>query len=143
MTLVAGLQAFTAKVVTRLDDGTRLTVTDVAGRVINELSPVGDPTLWMRAPPASYRPGTFRSNWNYGLGAPDKTATLATDITSLNGIENMPAKAAGLKHYISNSVEYAQALEYGHSSQAPVGILGVIAFEMVDIAHTDFAKVAA
>jgi len=143
MGFAAQLAAFRDKTAAKLDEVTRLTVTAVAGRVITELSPVGDPTLWMRSPPASYRPGNFRGNWFYGLGAPNRSTHDGVGITTLNNAEALSSKAGGQKHYISNSVEYAQALEYGHSSQAPAGILGVMAFEMVDIAETSARKVAA
>lgn len=143
MTFAAQLAAFATKAGTRLDDGTRLTVTDVAGRVIMELSPVGDPTLWKRSPPASYAPGNFRGNWFYGLNTPDLGTRDGVGITELNALSNMPTKPAGLKHTISNSVPYAGRIEKGHSSQAPVGILSVISYEMPGIAEASFRKVAA
>lgn len=139
----AQLAAFKTKTVTKLDTVTRLTIEEAGERIVMELSPVGDPTLWMRAPPASYTPGSFRSNWNYSVGAPDKTTSLATNITTLNGLGEMPAHPAGLKHYIANSLEYAQALEYGHSSQAPAGIVGIIEIELPGLAETAARKAAA
>lgn len=143
MAFAAQLAAFRDKVAARLDAGTRLTVDNVAGRVITELSPVGDPTLWQRSPPVAYQPGNFRGNWFYGLNAPNLATHNGVGITELNGVSNMPAKAAGHKHTITNSLPYAKSIEEGHSSQAPVGILSVISYEMPGIAETSFRQVAA
>lgn len=137
------LAAFATKTMGHIHEMVRLTILDIGGRVVMELSPVGDPALWQRLPSAEYHPGRFRSNWNYGLGGPDRTTTFSTGITTLNGLDALPAKPAGLIHYISNSLPYAQALEYGHSTQAPAGIIAVIAIEMPGIAEANARRLAA
>lgn len=138
------LAAFKTKTVTKLDTATRLTIEEAGERIVMELSPVGDPTLWLRIPSKDYFPGTFRSNWNLSVGAPDLTTTLATNITTLNGLDEIPAHPAGLKFYIANSLPYASALEWGHSSQTPpAGIVGTMAIEMPDIAEAAARKAAA
>jgi hypothetical protein len=44
----------------------------------------------------------------------------------------VPIKAAGEVHYIQNSLPYMQALEDGHSTQAPAGIVAVTEVEFQD-----------
>lgn len=71
--------------------------------------------------------GRFRANWNYGLGAPDLSVSMATDPTGAKTIgrivAKIPTEAAGKVHFISNSLPYAQRLENGWSKQAPAGIV--------------------
>ncbi len=133
MSLAEGLRAFKTKTSSHLDAVTTGTVEAVGERLI-VLSPVGDPTTWTRPPSADYRPGHFRSNWFYSFDAQATPTTPRVDIHTVNGLDQVPAQAAGHRHFIQNSVEYAQALEYGHSDQAPAGIIAVIAIEMPDIA---------
>jgi hypothetical protein len=47
-------------------------------------------------------------------------------------ISSVPVKAAGKVHYIQNSLPYMQALEDGHSTQAPAGIVAVTEVEFQD-----------
>lgn len=137
----ADLRRHTAKYNDRLDRIVSGTVEAAGDRAII-LSPVGDPPTWKNAPPAGYEPGNFRGNWFYSANAPIDVVHHGVGITDVNDLAEMPALAAGLKHYVSNNLPYAQALEYGHSGQAPNGVLGVLAAEMTTIAETVARKVA-
>lgn len=71
--------------------------------------------------------GRFRGNWQFGTTPP---------LTELQGPfnENMPPPdlsgpvagfEAGQTGYLLNNVPYARTLEYGHSDQAPLGVVRV------------------
>jgi hypothetical protein len=142
MSLAAQIAAFKAKTMDRIDVVTRLTVEDVGGRLI-ELSPVGDPSLWQRLPSKDYHPGNFRGNWFYSL---DQQVSLTHDgvgITEVVSIGELPVKAGGHKHFIQNSTIYGPALEMGHSTQAPAGVIAIAAIEMPNIAEAAARRVAA
>ena len=94
-----------------------------------KMSPVGNPELWKR-PVKGYVGGRFRANWQVGINAPvvgtletkDKSgsATLAKGRQVLSGV-----KAGGGIIYITNNLPQAVPLEFGHSKQAPVGMVRV------------------
>lgn len=77
--------------------------------------------------------GTARSNYNYSLETPDTHTTEATNIRTLNGIEDMPREAAGFVHFVTNSLPYMPPLERGSSTQAPNGMVGLTALEWPEI----------
>lgn len=123
------------------------------GERIVERTPVGDPEQWgsliradgsRRPPPPGYVGGRARANWQYGFGAApddDLPDIDATGQASLNRIEAGvgSAQAAGI-HYIANNLPYAQALEDGHSTQAPNGMVGLAAVEFQSIVDEEAAK---
>jgi hypothetical protein len=86
--------------------------------------------------------GRAKSNWNYGLQTPDIHTTQATGTRTLNGIEDLPAKAGGFVHYVTNSLAYINALEDGHSKQAPQGMVKLTALEWDQIVSSQALKVA-
>jgi hypothetical protein len=93
-------------------------------------SPVGNPDLWAHKPPPGYVGGRFRANWNVSLSAPDASTTDATDksgdATIHRGLSVLVRADGQQDIYITNSLPYAVALEYGHSSvQAPQGMVRV------------------
>lgn len=71
--------------------------------------------------------GRAKANWNISKGAPDTTVT--TDVVP---------KKANLGHvradmdtiYIANYLHYVYALEFGHSGQAPSGMVVISMQEM-------------
>lgn len=108
-------------------------------------SPVGDPALWEHTAPKAYVPGTFKANWVGNMGSVDYTTTDETDPTgelSLVNINRKQTDQYGV-FYISNSLPYAQALEDGHSSQAPAGMVGLTVLEFEYISEASIVKVAA
>ncbi|KPY33178.1 hypothetical protein [Pseudomonas syringae] len=73
--------------------------------------------------------GRFRGNWMFGIGAPDGTTTEEIDPSGskstariVNGVLEF---RAGDVAYITNSLPYAIPLEFGHSTQAPGGMVRI------------------
>jgi hypothetical protein len=129
------MEAFAEKAMTNYDRVVRETVIEAGDRTVTYLSPVGDPTLWISAPPADYRPGDFRGNWFYSLDRVSNATHDGIGITEVNNLSAMPVEAGGHVHYLSNNLSYSVALERGHSTQAPAGIIAVINVELPDIAY--------
>jgi hypothetical protein len=90
---------------------------------LDKNSPVGQKRLWQHpnSAPPGYIGGHFRANWQFGV-----------DFMPINEIEGtnyqgnverhkaqMPQDATGHIYYLVNNTPYAQALENGHSTQAP------------------------
>lgn len=144
MSFASDLAAFRERTVAKVEASIRAAIIDTGERVI-ELSPLGDPALWKRKPPADYSPGQFRSNWNYGLDGVNITTRPETKAREVHGLDAMPAALIGHVHYISNSLPYAMALEWGHSTQAPApaGVVGRLVVELPQIAEAAARRVAA
>jgi len=97
-------------------------------------SPVGNPLLWKPpvAPPG-YVGGRFRGNWQYQFGSPTSKPLDVVDASGQISIQRITAgvtsaEAAGV-HYIVNNLPYAEVLEYGHSTQAPDGMVRLSVME--------------
>jgi len=80
--------------------------------------------------------GRFKGNWQYGLGSINSTTTSPQDAsgTAANGriLAGLATWRPGQTIYITNSLPYAQRLEYdAWSKQAPAGMvrLSVQAFK--------------
>lgn len=72
--------------------------------------------------------GRFKNNWNIAYGAPDLTVTINTDPNGSEVKSRALAASAsynGQDVYITNNLPYAIPLEYGHSGQAPNGMVRV------------------
>lgn len=111
----------------------RVTYEVVATMVIrlDEVSPVGNPKLWLDKRKADwavrtgYVGGQFRGNWQLGVNQrpvgwlpgkidPSGATTVAENISK---IPKMASR--GYTFYLVNNAPYAMALEEGHSTQAP------------------------
>lgn len=138
MTFALDLKQFSEKTGKKADAA----VSNIVVRVASELdrrSPVGDAKYWKNPPPKGYIGGHFRANWQLGVGdmpggevagvVPGGHARRETaGGAALSRIRaEVPSKASGLIFYLANNVPYAQALEYGHSRQAPApgGVVGI------------------
>lgn len=70
--------------------------------------------------------GAFRGNHRVSVGAADGGVSNVTDkggsSTLSAGISVAAAASALSTIYVQNNLPYAEALEYGHSQQAPQGI---------------------
>lgn len=81
--------------------------------------------------------GRFRANWQFGVGALNSATTTSEDpsgaatISALQGAINN-AKIGGV-WYATNSLPYANRLEYGWSDQAPGGMVRLTAQELPDM----------
>lgn len=117
----------------KIDAVTREAVVLAAQGVVMK-SPVGNPDLWKGPAPEGYVGGRFRANWMLGVGAMDATTTEHVDRsggTTLRRIINgMANQGAGKVYWITNSLPYAIPLEYGHSTQAPQGMVRVTFAEL-------------
>lgn len=76
-----------------------------------------------------YVGGRFRGNWMFSIGSPDNSTTDEVDPTERNASARITNGAlefkAGETAYITNSLPYAIPLEYGHSTQAPGGMVRI------------------
>ena len=137
MSFALDIQKFAQKCGANADLVTRKVVLDI-GRSLVEKTPVGNPDLWQNPDnkPEGYVGGHARANWSHSIGALVNQEFKEIDATggaSINRIvDSVPVKAAGKVHYIQNSLPYMQALEDGHSTQAPAGIVAVTEVEFQD-----------
>jgi hypothetical protein len=71
--------------------------------------------------------GRFRGNWQVGVGVMPSgeldTVDASGSSTIALGVSHVPQQAAGAVYFIANNLPYAQALEDGHSTQAPPGAM--------------------
>lgn len=79
--------------------------------------------------PDGYVGGRFRGNWMFSIGSPDTTTTDDIDPNGAKSTARLINGAiefkAGETAYITNSLAYAIPLEYGHSQQAPSGMVRI------------------
>lgn len=116
---------------------------DLFGRII-EKNPVGNPSLWKESslpPPKGYVGGRSRANWAISVGVPGNTADQKPEggvfhkkpISGQQQAEGFGAMATakpGGTIWIYNNVRYIKALEDGHSTQAPAGMVKVALAEI-------------
>lgn len=136
MTFALDLRKFADKTDARVNALVRKIVIDVGTSVVLK-SPVGDAKYWKSPPPKGYVGGRFRANWQYGLGAIDRTTTMKTDASGASTISAIVGKVddtpAGQVHYITNSLPYSDRLENGWSRQAPNGMVNLTVLEFQPI----------
>ncbi|SEN09832.1 hypothetical protein SAMN02800694_2764 [Luteibacter sp. UNCMF331Sha3.1] len=84
--------------------------------------------------PAGYVGGRLRANWTVSLGAPSTTVFDEVDKSGQRAIQQGIAviqHANGVQDiYVMNNLPYARAIEYGHSTQAPAGMVRVTLAEV-------------
>ena len=80
--------------------------------------------------------GRFRNNWTCGINAVNTATTEAVDKTGADALSRTKSTLQNFQMgdtvYLTNSLPYAQRLEYGWSQQAPAG--------MVEITVTEFRQ---
>jgi hypothetical protein len=137
MSFAQDIQKFAQHCIDNADLVVRKTVLDV-GKSLVERTPVGNPELWKNPDnkPDGYVGGHARANWSHSIGVLVNQEFKEIDATGGASIDrivgSVPVKAAGKVHYIQNSLPYMQALEDGHSTQAPAGIVAVTEVEFHD-----------
>lgn len=71
--------------------------------------------------------GRFKGNWQVAIGSIPAGVLAIDDKSGSATISKMTAAVLGLKAgqviYLVNNLEYARPLEYGHSKQAPAGVV--------------------
>lgn len=122
------MAAFAKKTDQKIDDVVTATVFEMSARIIN-MTPVGNPDIWKGKPPAGYTGGQAKGNWFASLNAP--SGLMDTDIRDVSGgvaisrMTTIASKANGEIFYLVNNLPYIRALEFGHSTQAPEGMVRV------------------
>ncbi len=112
-------------------------------------TPVGNPDLWKGdkygfiRPPKGYVGGRLRANWQVTVGDPATGELPDIDPTGQTTIIRAQATINGVRCgppiYIINNLPYAIPIEYGHSQQAPEGMVRLAAVEFQQIVD-DAAK---
>ena len=106
---------------------------------IIKMTPVGNPELWVYNHPTrgiidylgyfgdanGYVGGRARSNWFLGGTLSERTTEETNGKGSGYLASAMPKELIGNKTYFYNNLPYIEALEYGHSTQAPAGMVRV------------------
>jgi hypothetical protein len=140
------INKFAKKAIANGDQVVRKTVLDITTSIM-ELSPVGNPSLWQdwnKGGAAKnkehwlvkagfvgegYSGGHFRANWQLGIGALPNGIVEGIDKSGMATLSKanalIPKDAAGKVYYYANNLPYADALEHGHSHQAPYGMVGL------------------
>lgn len=81
--------------------------------------------------------GRFRANWTVAVGRQDLSITDEVDPTGQKTIAKGTPIILGQKGpaiiWLSNNLPYAQALENGHSQQAPMGMVALTYNELMQI----------
>ena len=137
MSFAEDIKKFAQKAGDNADLVVRKVVLDI-GRSLVEKTPVGNPDLWQNPDnkPEGYVGGHARANWSHSIGALVNQEFKEIDATGGASIDrivgSVPVKAAGKVHYIQNSLPYMQALEDGHSTQAPAGMVAITQTEFQD-----------
>lgn len=135
------------------DAATKLMFTGFSKLVLT--SPVGNPDLWRSKQMAEffgwqdpfafsyegYVGGRWRGNWQVTV---DKPAEGVLDVIDQSGTATISAGLAVLGKvppgaypllYATQNLPYSEALEMGHSTQAPIGVLGPTFLELEAIAQ--------
>lgn len=106
------IKAFAEKANVSMETVVRKAVLDLQGGVV------------LRSPVDT---GRFRSNWMVGIGAKNSDTVDTEDKSGQASLDRVNAGmvnwSAGQAIYLTNSLPYAQRLEYGWSDQAPNGIV--------------------
>lgn len=136
MSFSVDIAKFVKKAGANADAVTRKTVLDIGTRLV-ERTPVGDAEYWAKPAPPGYVGGHARANWQYSPGTASASEIPGTDADGAGTVgkiaTGIPAKAAGLVHFITNSVPYIEPLEDGHSRQAPNGMVAITTTEFQGI----------
>lgn len=146
------MQAWCAHATANMHQVVKQTVVGVVAGV-DARSPVGNRELWavnidrasrgLPPVPKNYTGGRFRGNNQLGV---DEQPAAAIDRIDPSGsetvaenISRIPIEAGGHMYWLVNALPYAQALENGHSTQAPAGIYGLTAMEFQQIVDSAVA----
>lgn len=108
------LAAFAEQTKEAIDDVFREVVIEIGTSVIR-LSPVDT--------------GRFKGNWQFTVGAPSNQSIDTFDKAGHETIAALVAEVSSLEAgqiaYIVNNLVYGVPLEYGHSAQAPAGMVQI------------------
>jgi hypothetical protein len=112
MSFGSDVSKWTAKTEAKIETAIRKIAIDVFAEVIM-MSPVDE--------------GRFRGNWQVAIGSIPTGTLEIDDKEGTATLNKAQAEALGLKAgqtiFLVNNLPYAEALEYGHSQQAPGGMI--------------------
>lgn len=130
------IKKFAQKVGSNADMVVRKVVLDIGTSLVNK-TPVGDASYWKSPPPPGYVGGHARGNWSHSIGTQVIQEIEGVDPSGNKSIDrisaSIPVKSAGKVHFVQNSVPYIEALEDGHSRQAPNGMVAITKVEFQGI----------
>lgn len=107
-------------------------------------TPVGNPDIWKGQAPKGYTGGRLRANWQADINLAPSGEINDTDESGRKAIAS--AKTAtksaklGDRIYLINNLPYAQAIEDGHSSQAPSGMVKLTVAEFQRILSSNIKR---
>lgn len=140
MTTIAQLVAKTQKTMGTVS---RKIVLEVGRRLVMR-SPVGDAKFWKSPAPVGYVGGRFRGNWQHGFNAKPSgeidVQGKGTAAVSIRAITKGATEHGTGVHFILNNLPYAQAIENGHSKQAPQGVVALTVVEFDQIVRQAVAE---
>ena len=146
---LAAIQLFVDSSKQDMDEVVRRTGIKILGRLV-EMSPIGNPDLWQVNQTASaYNTAVrrFKNNWYVGF---DSQPTQSNDTPDASGQGSNSRGMAVLEVfrvgqvssiYFTNNLPYAAALENGHSTQAPGGIVGITAIDAAQLFREAMSEV--
>ncbi len=117
-----GLEGSFAATLRQFRDQTLADMDEVFRRVVIEIG-----TTIIRLSPVDT--GRFRGNWQFTVDTPANASLDSYDREGHETIARLVSEAQhltfGQTAYIVNNLAYAIALEYGHSQQAPTGVVRI------------------
>lgn len=121
------LSKFTKRVEDASDRVLRGAALSILSSIVKK-TPVGNPSIWKtKYPPKGYAGGRLRGNWQVNLNSPAVRRSGTKDKSGSTTISRGNGKIAKASIrtiiYIMNNLPYAEAIEYGHSTQAPEGMV--------------------
>lgn len=144
MSFSLDLSKFAEKAKMSADQVVRHVTLEIAENVVFR-TPVGNPSVWLslnpytdmktgkvvtsRKPPPGYVGGRARANWQFAegeipAGEVDEVDPRGNSTVARLAGQIAQSRAGGVT-YIANNLPYILPLEYGHSQQAPAGMVRV------------------
>ncbi|AUR91909.1 neck protein [Vibrio phage 1.167.O._10N.261.51.F2] len=119
------LKKESANITKALEDTVRIAAISFFSGVITR-SPVGNVSLWKTDyPPKSYVGGRMRSNWFLTFDTPSNKTTSNTNEANqrLSDVAGIEQRDYSDTYILTNNLDYSEAIESGHSTQAPAGVV--------------------
>lgn len=117
-----GQQGSFAETMAAFAEQTREAIDDVFREVVIEIG-----TSVIRLSPVDT--GRFKGNWQFTIGSPSNQSLDTVDKAGHETIAALVAQVSSLEAgqiaYIVNNLVYGVPLEYGHSAQAPAGMVQI------------------
>ncbi|AUR90537.1 neck protein [Vibrio phage 1.162.O._10N.261.48.E3] len=119
------LKKESANVTKAIEDTIRIAAISFFSGVITR-SPVGNVSLWKTDyPPKSYVGGRMRSNWFLTFDTPSTKVTSNTGeyTQRMQDVAGISDRDYSDTYILTNNLDYSEAIESGHSTQAPAGVV--------------------